>query len=62
MRATHRQSVSWQWLEEQLVKTISRTRPNPQTWKHFLDLLDKAPYRTVHSREGRPKSMVRQSR
>ena len=62
MRATRRQPVSWQWLEEQLVKTIRRARPSPQMRSQFLDLLDKAPYRTVHSGEGRPKSMARQSR
>ena len=62
MRAIRRQSVSWQWLEEQLAKAIRQARRSPQMRSYFLDLLDKAPSRTVHSRKSRAESMVRQSR
>jgi hypothetical protein len=62
MRATRSPSTSWRWLEELLAATIRQARNSPQTREHFLDLLEKGPSRTVHSRKGRAKSMMRRSR
>jgi len=62
MPVPHPQSVSWQWLERELVKRIKHAPTTPLTPKHFLDWLDKGPSRPVRSRKGGDTSPVRQSR